>query len=264
MTIMKERVRAFSGHSGWRLVRTGLLGVLLVATAACWGQRQERGSQRPGGFARPQTGNQYRPQNQNQYRPQVRNQYRPQNQNPYHPQAQNPYRPESGRQMQPVGPGPAMRPGARNGQEHLPAWWAAHRGLSPQQQIDALRRQQGFRNLPPQQQQRLINRLQRFDRQPAMQQERTLNRMEAFEHLSPERRQEVRGASQAFSRMAPERQQVMRRAFQQLRQMPPEQRDRMLNSDYGRQFSPQERTVLGNLLSIEPYQPHIAQPYFGR
>lgn len=245
---MKERVRAFLGNSGWRLVRTSLLGFLLAVTAVCWGQRQERGGQRPGGFAPPQTGNQYRPQ--------MRDQYRPPNQNLYRPGA----RP----QMQPMRPGSAMNPTARNGQEHLPAWWATHRGLSQQQQVDALRRQQGFRNLPQQQQQRLINRLQRFDRQPAVQQQRTLNRMEAFEHLSPERRQEVRGASQAFSRMPPQRQQVMRRAFQQLRQMPPEERDRMLNSDYGRQFTPQERTVLGNLLSIEPYQPHIAQPYFGR
>lgn len=264
---MKERVRAFSSNSGWRLVRAGLLGLLLAATAVCWSQRQERGGQRAGGFARPQMGNQYRPQAQNQYRPQTRNQYRPQNQNPYRPPAQNQYRPQAQnpyRQTQPMRPGLAMNPAARNGQEHLPAWWAAHRGLSPQQQADALRRQQGFRSLPPQQQQRLINRLQRFDRQPQVQQQRTLNRMEAFEHLSPERRQEVRGASQAFSRMPPQRQQVMRRAFQQLRQMPPEQRDRMLNSDYGRQFTPQERTVLGNLLSIEPYQPHIAQPYFGR
>lgn len=255
MTILNERVRVFSGSSNWRLVRTGLLGLLLAATAVCWGQqRQERGGQRPGGFARPQTSNQSRPPARNEYRPQNRNQYRP--------PARNQYRPEAGRQMQPTGPG--MRPGVRNGQEHLPAWWASHRGLSPQQQTDALRRQQGFRNLPPQQQQRLINRLQRFDRQSPTQQERTLNRMEAFEHLSPERRQEVRGASQAFSSMPPQRQQVMRRAFQQLRGMPPEERDRMLNSDYGQQFSPQERTVLGNLLSIEPYQPHIAQPYFGR
>lgn len=253
MTMMKERVHASSGSSNWRLVRTSLLGFLLAATTLCWGQRQERG----GSFARPEM----RPQTRQQYRPQMRNQYRPQNQNQYHPPAQNQYRPEA---RPPMRSGPGVNPAARNSQEHLPAWWAQHRGLSPQQQADALRRQPGFRNLPPQQQQRLINRLQRFDRQPPMQQERTLDRMEAFEHLSPERRQEVRGASQAFSRMPPARQQVMRRAFQQLRQMPPAERDRMLNSDYGRQFTPQERTVLGNLLSIEPYQPHVAQPYFGR
>lgn len=97
-----------------------------------------------------------------------------------------------------------------------------------------------------------------------MEQQRTLDRIEAFERLSPERRQEVRGATQAFRQMPPARQAVMRRAFQQLRQMPPEERQRMLNSGYASQFTPQERTILGNMLSIEPYQPHIAQPYFGR
>jgi hypothetical protein len=53
-----------------------------------------------------------------------------------------------------------------------------------------------------------------------------------------------------------------------LRQMPPQQRQMFLNSgSYASQFTPQERTVLGNLLSIEPYQSHpgaIPQPYFGR
>lgn len=252
MTTTKERVRAFSGSSTWPLLRTGLLGLLILATAVCWGQRQERGGQRRGGFAPPEA------------RPQMRNQYRPQNQNQYRPPAQNPYRPEGRPQMSPMRPGARVAPDGRRGQEHLPAWWAAHRGLSQQQQVDALRRQPGFRNLPAQQQQRLINRLQRFDRQPPMEQQRTLDRQEMFERLSPERRQEVRGATQAFSRMPPQRQQVMRQAFQQLRQMPPDQRERMLHSDYGRQFTPQERTVLGNLLSIEPYQPHVAQPYFGR
>lgn len=153
---------------------------------------------------------------------------------------------------------------ARQGQQHLPQWWASHRNLPPNQQAEALRREPGFRNLPEGQQQRLLNRLQSFNQRSPQQQQRTLGRVEMFERLSPERQQEVRGASQAFSHMAPDRQVAMRHAFQQLRQMPPEQRQQMLNSSYGSQFSPQERTVLGNMLSIEPYQPHIVQPYFGR
>jgi Protein of unknown function (DUF3106) len=156
------------------------------------------------------------------------------------------------------------RQGMRPGQEHLPAWWQAHRGLSPQQQADAMRREPGFRSLPPGQQQRLLDRLHEFDRRPPQVQQRMLDRMEMFERLSPERQQEVRGASQALNHMSPERQQVMRRAFHQLRQMPPEERDQMLHSAYGAQFTPQERTVLGNMLAIEPYQPHVIQPYFGR
>lgn len=91
-----------------------------------------------------------------------------------------------------------------------------------------------------------------------------MNRNEMFERLPPQRQQEVRGAAQALGRMSPDRQAVIRHAFQQLRGMPPDERQRMLGSAYASQFSPQERTVLGNMLSIEPYQPRVYQPYFGR
>ncbi|MGC2164089.1 MAG: DUF3106 domain-containing protein [Silvibacterium sp.] len=162
------------------------------------------------------------------------------------------------------GAGPGMRQGLRPGQQHLPAWWQAHRGLSPQQKADAMRREPGFRNLPPGQQQRLLNRLQNFDQRPPQVQARMMDRNEMFERLSPERQQEVRGAAQALSHMSLNRQALIRHSFQQLRGMPPEEREQMLHSAYGGQFTPQERTVLGNMLSIEPYQPHIIQPYFGR
>lgn len=162
---------------------------------------------------------------------------------------------------------PDVRPPApRPGQQHLPEWWNNHRNLTPEQQTDALRREPGFRNLPPDQQQRLINRLQSLDQKTPEQRQRMLDRNENFERLSPERRQEVRGAAQALRQMSPDRERVVRHAFQQLRHMPPNQREQLLNSSvYGGQFSPQERTVLGNLLSIEPYAPQaIPQPYFGR
>jgi hypothetical protein len=48
----------------------------------------------------------------------------------------------------------------------------------------------------------------------------------------------------------------VRRAFNDLRQIPPEQRAAILNSArFSQTFSPDERHVLGSLLSIEPYQP---------
>lgn len=141
------------------------------------------------------------------------------------------------------------------GQEHLPQWWATHRGLDPRQQAQAMRRQRGFRNLPQRQQQMLLNRLHDFDRRPPAQQRRMLGRVEMFERLSPERQQEVRGAAQAYRQMPAVEKERMRGAFQQLRMMPPAERRAMLNSTYGRRFTPQERTVLGNMLSIEPYQP---------
>jgi hypothetical protein len=56
--------------------------------------------------------------------------------------------------------------------------------------------------------------------------------------------------------MAPDRQRMVRRAFNDLRQIPPEQRGQILNSArFAQSFSPEERHVLGSLLSIEPYQP---------
>jgi Protein of unknown function (DUF3106) len=229
------RARKISTGFGGRLIRLGLSGALLCASAVCWAGTHGPG--RHGGFSMPQShpraggGQQTRPQ----ARPQTRPQSRP-------------------------GAGQAARPG----QEHLPAWWQAHRGLSPQQQTDALRREPGFRNLPQDQQQRLINRLHTFNQRPAQEQQRMMDRNEMFERLSPERQQDVRGAAQALAHMPPDRQAVMRHAFQQLRGMPPDERQRMLNSAYGSQFSPQERTVLGNMLSIEPYQPQVPQPYFGR
>lgn len=162
---------------------------------------------------------------------------------------------------------PGQQSAQRPGQQHLPEWWSNHRAMTPSQREDALRREPGFRNLPSDQQQRLINRLHTFEERSPEQQQRILQRNENFERLSPERKQEVRGASQALSQMSPDRQQVVRHAFQQLRRMPPQQRQQLLNSGvYGGQFSSQERTVLGNLLAIEPYETPrtIPQPYFGR
>lgn len=225
---------------GWRLIRTGLSVLLLSASAVCWG-----GPRRAAFQAHPQAhgGGQHTGNGAEFHAP--------------NPQAR-------GAAPHP-GNGAEVHAPNRNGQQHLPQWWATHRNLPPNKQAEALRREPGFRNLPQDQQQRLINRLNTFNQRPPEQQQRILGRVEAFEHLSPERQQEVRGASQALGRMSPDRQVAIRHAFQQLRAMPPEQRQQMLNSSYGAQFSPQERTVLGNFLSIEPYQQgHIVTPYFGR
>lgn len=216
---------------------------------------------------RPQQGQDARrppEQNRRPERLQTRQQSSPESrrQSPENRQQPRPEYPQQSR----TGVGRNPSPPMRRGQEHLPQWWQAHRGLSPRQQADALRRQPGFGSLPRGQQQRLIHRLRDFDRRSPAEQQRTLDRVEMFEHLSPERRQEVRGASEALSRMPPNRQRLMRQAFHELRQMPPNERQQMLHSSYGAQFTPRERTVLGNLLSIEPYQPQeqVIQPYFGK
>ena len=251
-----------NGPGRW-LVRIALSAVLIASPAFCWSSSRHGGH----GGARGGFGG-FQSRESHEHRGQVergRAENRNHGERPQQPPREVRRAPEPGmRQAGPPGPG---EPSAhRRGQEHLPAWWQAHRELSPQQQADALRRQPGFRNLPGGQQQRLIQRLHEFDRRSPQQQQRMMSRVEMFERLSPEHQQEVRGASQALSQMPPTRQRVVRQAFRDLRHMPPEERQQMLHSGYGAQFTPQERTVLGNLLSIEPYQPQgqIPQPYFGR
>ena len=143
----------------------------------------------------------------------------------------------------------------RTGQQHLPEWYNNHQSMNLRQQQDALRREPGFNRLPQDQQQRLVNRLENLNEKTPEQRQRTFQRQEMFEHLAPERRQEVRGASQSLGQMPQGRQQAVRQAFKNLRAMPPAQRQQMLSSpQFASQYTPQERTVLGNLLSIEPYQ----------
>ncbi len=140
--------------------------------------------------------------------------------------------------------------------EHLPQWMANHQNLNPAQQEEALRREPGFSRLPQQQQQQLIDRLHKLDNAPPQVRQRILARNEMFERLPAQQKQAIRGASQALSQMPPDRNMAVRHAFRDLRGLPPDQRVNVLNSArFQAEFSPQERTILGNLLSIEPYQP---------
>ncbi len=153
-------------------------------------------------------------------------------------------------------PGPPLQAGVRGSGQHLPQWFAQHQSLSPNQQENALRREPGFARLPEGQQQEIINRLHRLDTLPAAQRQRLMERNERFQSLPPERQQEVRGASQALRQMPADRREAVRQAFRDLRALPPEQRDGALSSArFQAEYTPQERTVLGNLLSIEPYHP---------
>ncbi|MBX6361552.1 DUF3106 domain-containing protein [Pseudacidobacterium ailaaui] len=167
-------------------------------------------------------------------------------------------RPSAPQQNEPRLANPATNQ-ARPG--HLPEWLNRHQNLTPQQQEDALRREPGFKNLPQDQQQRLLNRLHTLDSKPPQVRQRLAMRNEMYERLSPEQKANVRGALQAFQQMPADRQTAMRRAFQDLRAVPPEQRQSVLDSSrFQQQFSPRERTILGNMLRIEPYEPRAAAP----
>lgn len=150
--------------------------------------------------------------------------------------------------------GPGVNGGARPG--HLGDWLNNHRNLSPQQQEQELRREPGFNRLSPEMQQRVLNRLRSLDSRPPEQRQRILQRNEMFEGLSPQQKADVRMSSQSLAGMAPERQRMVRQAFIDLRGIPPQQRDQILHSArFSQTFTPDERHVLGSLLSIEPYDP---------
>jgi hypothetical protein len=91
---------------------------------------------------------------------------------------------------------------------------------------------------------------------PPQQRQRTIGRIENMERLSPDRRQAVRNSAQELGGMDPGRKQQVRGAFRVLREMPPSERQRVLNSPaYRSMYSDHERQILGNLLSVEPYNP---------
>lgn len=158
-------------------------------------------------------------------------------------------------------PNPVMRPGtsapARPGQEHLPQWMAQHQNLPLSQQENQLRSMPGFNRLSPDQQQRAMNGLRTLDAKPPAERQRMMARQEMFERLSPEQRQDVRSSAQTMRSLPQDRQHEMTSAFNDLRRLPPDQRQSVLNSArFAHQFTPEERHMLGNLLSVEPYQPN--------
>jgi hypothetical protein len=95
-----------------------------------------------------------------------------------------------------------------------------------------------------------------LDLRPLEQRQRILERNEMFEGLSPQQKADVRTSSQSLAGMAPDRQRMVRQAFIDLRGIAPQQREQILNSArFSQTFTPDERHVLGSLLSIEPYEP---------
>jgi hypothetical protein len=172
---------------------------------------------------------------------------------PRAPYPQQPYSPSRTPYGLPPGRG---NPPYNTNQQHLGGWLQSHQGQSFAGQTNALRQEPGFSNLPQPQQQRLIDRLHQLNSMPPEQRQRTLGRVENMEHLTPDRRQAVRNSAQELSAMDPGRKQQVRGAFRALRDMPPTERQQMLSSpEFRSQYNDHERQVLGNLLSVEPYQP---------
>ncbi len=152
--------------------------------------------------------------------------------------------------------------------EHLPMWLRQHQDEPPAEQERALRAEPGFNRLSPEQQQNRINTLHSLNAMSPKQRELTLMRMENLERLSPQMRAAVRSSVQQLSYMRPDRKRLWQKAFRDLREMPPEQRQAVMSSmEFAGQFSAQERTIMANLLLIEPYQytgPPPLQPQYGK
>lgn len=146
------------------------------------------------------------------------------------------------------------------GQEHLGEWLQKNQGLTADQQIEKLQHEQGFSRLTPQQQQNATNRLRQLNQMPPEQRQHRLEQVENMERLSPQKQEQVRASARELGQMPPDRQQVVKGAIRNLRNVPPGLRESELNSKYGSQLSPQERGVVGNLLSVESYHPPPPPP----
>lgn len=180
------------------------------------------------------------PQHEFQHEGQSARQQQPQR--PPQPQRQ----PQRGDQRQPVQPKA----------QHLGDWLQTHQRLAPAEQEKALQREPGFNKLPGDQQQRLVNRLHDLNNKSPQQRQRTIDRVEVWERLSPEQKRQVSNSTMQLRSLPPDRQIPLRRAFRDLRDVPPGQRQAILNSsEFQSQFTPQERGVLSNLLTVEPYPP---------
>jgi Protein of unknown function (DUF3106) len=158
-----------------------------------------------------------------------------------------------------------LHPSKKQAQQvhHAGEWLRQHKDLPPEQQRKALENDPQFRNLPPPRQQQLRNQLQRFNSATPQKQQQMLNRMETWEHLTPEQKQQARQLHEQMQQLPPDRRQAVQNAVKALRGMPPEARQREIDSDsYKKQFSPQEREVLGGAskLPLAPAEPSEAEP----
>ncbi len=177
-----------------------------------------------------------------------------------HPSAPAPHASSSGGSSHPQGSASTHPSNHPPGQQHLNEWMQKNGSLSSDEQVKRLHEEPGFNKLTPQQQQSVTNRLQQLNRMPPEQRQRTLERVENMERLSPQQQQQVRGSARMYSQMPPDRQQAVKDAMRNLRNVPPGQRQSELNSPKYSQLTPQERGVVGNLLTVEPYHPPAPPP----
>ena len=129
---------------------------------------------------------------------------------------------------------------------HAGAWLRKYKDMSPAQQRRVLESDPQFRKLSPPRQIQLLRMLQHFSSLPPQQQELMLGRMDTWEHLTASQKQEARQVYLQFRQLPPDRRKAVNHAIRGMRNLTPNQRDQLIASDqFQRDFSPQERFVLG-------------------
>ncbi len=107
----------------------------------------------------------------------------------------------------------------------------------------------------------MLDRLAQLDAMNPRQRQRVLARTESMEKLNPDQRAEVRGAMSQLGSLPVEDRRAVARTFRALRELPPEQRVQAYASgQYGPALSDTQRTVLFDLLRVEPMLPPAAPP----
>jgi hypothetical protein len=168
---------------------------------------------------------------------------------------------QAGRPAEQHAPHYVPRPPRAQQNAHAGQWLRQHK--DPEQQRKALQSDPQFRSLPPQQKQHLQNQLDHFNSLPPEKRQLMLNRMDTFGHLTPEQKDTARQLHSQMQQLPPQRRQAVRNAIQALRAMPPQARQRQIESDaYRRQFSPEERSILGGAskLPLAPAGPNGTEP----
>lgn len=139
---------------------------------------------------------------------------------------------------------------------HAPDFMKRLRDLPPEEQERILANDERFQRLPRRRQEQIRKNLRRWNALSPEQKQRLRERQEIFESLSPQQRKEARAIFQQWRELSPGPRQELMQAFRRLRDLPPNERQRYLSGpEMEKQFSPEERGILGGLSKLLPASP---------
>jgi len=149
---------------------------------------------------------------------------------------------------------------AQHGQgPHMGDWLRSNQGKSFAQQQQLLESDPDFKKLPPERQEQLKERLQKFNSLPPDQQQRILERIDKFNRMTPQQKAQARALLDRMRALPEERRELVRQQIHALVGMNPEQRQQFMNSEqYNRQYTPDEREMMGRALELNDQVPAAA------